>query len=421
MTNLDPYAGDATSLEMKGPVVVLLMIFLLVPGISRGDSAAVLPRGVTRLALDSKFYFPVRQYYDRRGHIENLGTDYSATLGSNVFHEVALLEAGFGMPWGSAAIGRSEVSMKYQFTTTDVSVQYGLTDRLSVGASLTLSTIRNRVTARIDTSAATLGINPDLGTSQDRYGTPLIPVTEGGIRDDTLAAGLVQDLLIREYGYRRIQSWSGSGLGDLEAGARYQYRKTPNWRLAYSGGLRFPTGQTDDPDSLVDWPVGDGNYAILLRMHADWTGIENLVLNLTCAYDLTLPGRETMRLPKDMDQPITANRETVHRDPGDGFSADVTASYRFSERASSFITYSYSRMLQDRISGNCGFDYHELESGSGGLGQVIRLGITLSFTNLYKQGRFPLPVDFHLTYRERFAGKNFLKSRYLGVGADCFF
>jgi hypothetical protein len=52
------------------------------------------------------------------------------------------------------------------------------------------------------------------------------------------------------YEYKRFETWSDDGLGDIEAGLKYQYFKNDKWRLAVTGAVRFPTGEVDDPDDL---------------------------------------------------------------------------------------------------------------------------------------------------------------------------
>jgi hypothetical protein len=67
----------------------------------------------------------------------------------------------------------------------------------------------------------------------------------------------------------------------------------------------------------VDSAFGTGAYALPVRAHADFTGITNVVLHTTLSYDLYLPDRQTRRVPDNVNQPITRNREEVKRDLGD--------------------------------------------------------------------------------------------------------
>jgi hypothetical protein len=245
-------------------VVLFLGILFLIPlNISYADNAEVLPKKVTRLRLNAQFYFPVDEQYDDNGDVEDIAEDYNTNLNSSVFPALGLIEQAFGMPPGTGSIGNSVVSMEFDFNLYDFYIEHGVTDKLSVGAKIPYWDVNNDVNARVNTANGTIGFNPNYGQPGDPFGSPLIPVSFGGIQNDDLATELVQNFLVQDYGYNRIGSWSGSGLSDIEVGARYQYLKTDDWRLAFTGGVRLPTGETDDPDDLMDYALGSGAWALL--------------------------------------------------------------------------------------------------------------------------------------------------------------
>ena len=81
-------------------------------------------------------------------------------LDSSVFPALSLVEAGFGMPAGSATVGNSVVSMEYDFYLFDFYIEHGITNRLTIGAKIPYWDVKNDVSAALDTSSATVGINP---------------------------------------------------------------------------------------------------------------------------------------------------------------------------------------------------------------------------------------------------------------------
>jgi hypothetical protein len=123
--------------------------------------------------------------------------------------------------------------------------------------------------------------------------------------------------------------------------------------LAFTGGARFPTGRVDDPDNLTDYAVGSGAYALLFRLNHDhavsslWkrtpdaaaeealggrapgTAPGTVVLNGTIRYDLVLPDKQEVRVPDNVNNPLTANKENVSRDLGDIIEFEVSAKYNF--------------------------------------------------------------------------------------------
>jgi hypothetical protein len=226
----------------------------------------------------------------------------------------------------------------------------------------------------------------------------------------------------------RVQETGGG------TGFRYQYLRTEDWRLAFTGGVRFPTGTTDDPDNLVDYYFGTGAYALLFRLNNDyrlsrlWTGPQppgrsgELIVNGTFRYDLILPDHATRRVPDDVNNPITANREKVSRDIGDKFEFEVSGRYALPKGFYLTALYKYGFKLEDRVSGTKGFAYESLEEETARTEHIYIVGIDYSTVGLYRDKRFPLPVIVSLSYRNRFAGSNNApRSQYVALELQVFF
>jgi hypothetical protein len=98
-------------------VVFSLLLVVISAGSSFADNAEVLPKGVSSIMVNSKFYLSISQRYDSHGNREDLAADYNANLNSEIFPALALVESGFGMPSGSASVGSSVVSMKYNLNS----------------------------------------------------------------------------------------------------------------------------------------------------------------------------------------------------------------------------------------------------------------------------------------------------------------
>jgi len=417
-------------------VVLVGMILLLAGavGISRAEDAEVLPKGVWTVYLDNKFYFPIDERYGPDGKAESAATDYNATLGSNVFPGLADLETALGLPPGSANVGDSVVSFEYKADEMTLLLGYGITDKLTAGVKFPYKWLRNNVSASLNTVNATVGKNPLYGTPGDPFGglAPLVPIALGGT---PLTTEDIQSLLgggldingdssidVPGFGFKRFESWSDQGFGDIEAGLKYQYYQSENWRLALTGGIRFPTGNMDDPDNLVDLGFGSGAWALLFKSHNDYTGIKNLVLDVTFSYDLYLPDEQTLRVPDDVNHPITANKEKVSRNLGDIFMLDASAKYQFLKGSFVFLDYKYGYSWKDSVSGNMGFAYQSLEDETDWTEQVIEVGLAYSTVPLYVEKKFPVPLNASLAYRNRFAGSNnVFKSEYIALALQLYF
>lgn len=428
-------------------IVFFLIVFFegfgqFFAGISNADDALVLPKGVSRVSVDSIFYFPVEKRFDPNGKVERIDADYNRPLDSRLFPALALLDPLLGR---RASIGDSEVAFRFDRTDLHLGFFHGVTDQLTAGIDIPYTWGKNKVKARLNSgpgSSANVGLNPLFGTPGQ---PPVIPLALGGIPLSTEDA---QKLLgpglpgIPGFGLKPVETWSDEGFGDIEAGVRYQYLRTEDWRLAFTGGLRFPTGRVDDPDNLVDFDFGSGAYALLFRFNQDyvlsnlWQGPRprgaeraagepppgTLVLNGTFRFDLVLPDRELKRVPSDVNNPITPNKEKVKRDLGDRFEFEVSGKYTLLRGFHVSSLYKYGFKLEDRISGNKGFAYESLEDETARTEHVYILGVSYTTTPLYLEKQFPLPLTASLSYRNRFAGSNnILKTQYIGAELKVFF
>jgi len=251
---------------------------------------------------------------------------------------------------------------------------------------------------------------------------------------------------ISGFGFKRIENFSADGFGDITLGAKYQYLRTDDWRLAATVGVRFPTGRQDDPDNLADIPWSTGAYTLLARLHNDFvlsslwnprtdapreaallqTG--TVLLNFTFGYDWILRDEVTIRTGPENALPTY--RARVHRDIGDRFEFEVGGRWVVWSPFSVSGLYRYAFKLEDRIAGPKTFPHNFAEEDTDATEQVYIAQLNVSTVQLYLQKRFPIPFNAFLAYRDRFAGSGprssgspsqILKTRYLGVGLQFIF
>jgi hypothetical protein len=395
-------------------------------GLSYADNAEVMPKGVSRASIESKFYFPITERFNPDGDAEDVAVDANTALNSQVFPGLSQLESVFRLPPGSATLGDSVVSFSYDLVHAEFFYQYGVTDRLTAAVLIPYLWITNHVDARLDPSRATVGKSPRLGRLVPLSATPdAVPLTTDDVQDilgrglDINSDGAID---VSGFGYKRVETWSNHGLGDIDAGFRYQYLKTDKWRLAVTDGVRFPTGQVDDPDSLADLAIGKGAYGLLFHFNHDYTGIDNLVLNGTFRYLLYLPDRKVRRIPANVNRPVTATKLKVDRDLGDEFEFEGSAVYTPFKGFSVSGLYQYGFKLKDEVSGPEGISFKALEDETDWTSHIVIAGLSYSTIPRYLEKKFPWPLTATVLYRNRFAGSNnILKSQYLSLTLAVFF
>jgi hypothetical protein len=416
-------------MRRKIMVLYLFICFFFFTGIisrSYADSAQVMPKGVVGVTLEGKFYFPIEKKFDKDGEKEDIAADYNANLNSTIFPDLKKLEAAFPLllPPDSASIGNSVVSFEFGGSEFIPLLQYGVTDRLSVGARIPFYWRRNEVKAVLDTSKATVGKNAAHNTLAPLSVPGTVPLTTQDAQNligrglDINGDGKVD---IPGFGFKPVRSWSDNGVSDIEIGGKYQYIRTDKWQLAFTGGVRFPTGEVDDPDNLVDTKFGDGAYALLFQLQNDFTGIKNLLLNATFRYDLVLPHKERLRVPDSVHQPLTTNEENVERNIGDRIELEISGMYDFFDGFSFSLLYKYGYKFKDHVSGNGGFNYKSLEDETNIQEHVGIASLCYSTIPLYQAKKFPIPITASVSYRDRFAGTNLLKTEYISLTLAIYF
>jgi hypothetical protein len=410
------------SLSMKRTAsvfFVLVLATIILDGVTaRADNAMVLPKGVFNTTLDAKFYLPIDKRFDPDGDEEDLAADLNGTLDSTVFPALAGFEVQNGgpLPAGTANLGDTQVEFELHVQEYDFYFYYGLFPKLTIGAKVPIIKARNDVDTALDTNGATIGSNPLGPGGFAPIGTPgTTPLTE----DD------IQNLIVEQYGFKKVKDWNSTGFGDIEIGARYQYFSNETWRLAFTGALRLPTGEEDDPDDLADVAFGTGAYAALLYLHNDFLGLKDygLEFNASLKYEYFFEDHPKVRVPDDVNQPIVPaeNKERVDRKIGDLIKVDLEARYDVMEGLSTVLFYRYSKNFKDDIDGDRGLAYDQLEKESDEMEQQYRIGISYSTLPLYAQKKFPIPMSATVYYRDRFDGENVYKSQYIGLILSVYF
>jgi hypothetical protein len=226
------------------------------------------------------------------------------------------------------------------------------------------------------------------------------------------------------FSFDPFESWQDSGLSDIEVGFRYQYYNDDRWRLAFTGGVRLPTGKTDDPDNLLDTEFGTGAMALLMRFHQDFVGTEDLLLNLTVKYDLVLPDDETVRVQNDVNLPLApeANKEKVDRDQGDILAFELYGDWGLSDTWSISGLYILASRQKDKVDGDLGLAYESLEDETDWDYQSFTAGVTYSTVSRFMEEAASVPLEVGLSYETIFDGSNnFLQQDLITLGLSLYF
>jgi|GEM_PF-991875 len=418
-------------------VFSIAFLFLAAPQVLLADNALVLPKGVSSLGVTFYNYFDITQVYDGSGDAVDLGAFYNRSLDSMVFPDLQALDPF--VPDGTATLGDAVVDFTREYRWWEIYYSYGVTSKLSLGVLIPYNFTRNNISAVMDTSTSDVGANPAYTLAGfdplDPATYPVIPVAFGGqpldIHDvfsllgpglDVDGNGSIEGPEPAGYGYDAIKDWSGSDLGDIEILAKYQVYNASPWRMALTGGLRLPTGTTDDPDNIMDVAPGDGQTDIILKLHTDFTGFRKLFLNATLEFDFQLPDETTLRVPIDPAIPLTPFKEKVDRDLGDIVNLELFGSYSINRDWSIGLEYKYTRKFKDEVDGDEGLAYSSLEQDSDFTSHMGILSVGYSTVQKFLDKEAAIPFNVTVAYRNRFAGTNGqTRSEYISLDFGVYF
>jgi hypothetical protein len=409
------------------------------------DDALVLPKGRSSGTLEHLFYLSTGERWNPNGNPEGIASNFDGRrLDSSVFTILQPLDAFVG---GSASIGDSRLRFEYHYNISNVTLAHGLTDRLTVGVEIPYYHVRNDVTASVRSgpgTSANVGLRTGPGPGPlCGAAVAVLPLACPNTRRFTTED--VQQILgqgrpgIPGFGFKRIRDFRDDGLGDIQLGAKYQYWRSEDVRLAAGGGVRFPTGRQDDPNDLVDMSWSSGAYGLFARFQHDYilsnlwkeqptpasegvAAAGDVILNGSFRYEWVLPDEATLRVAEP--NTLTTTRERLDRDLGDRFDFEVSAQYQLTSAFAFSLAYRYGFKLKDEFTSNRGLATGVLEEDTDSTEQVYIVRLTYSTLPLYRAGRFPLPVDIALSWRDRFAGSGprsagspsqVLKTQYIGL------
>lgn len=406
--------------KSKFVVGIMLMGFFNVE-IAIADDAMVLPKGRFRVRLASA-YTTAENTYSESGAIESIGSDFSRRLDAKMLAAMSPTTAETIRQLNAASPGLGdqiavnlETQVKTEAFSNVAALEYGLTDRLSVGIIVPF------VKASVDVEAET---SPDQALSEKIARLPSADPRRAALQQvqAKLDVNALQATLTNQYGYQDgLRSWSGTGLGDIELGGKFNYHRSSQMMATLKGGVRLPTGRTNDPDLLFDLGFGDGQTDLGLFHLLDYNFTPNLGMTLETGYTVQLPDDVQMRVPISEEVPISPTKVTLDRKLGDIINAEIEGNYTFLKVLTLSARYRYQKIFDTDYSGGNGANLALIENNSGS--ELHQGAFQLEYTNLahVRAGRSKFPYAAAAFYRVPLTGENVSDSRTAGIQLKTYF
>jgi opacity protein-like surface antigen len=272
---------------------------------------------------------------------------------------------------GRQRIGASlpgPVFVRAERRTTPLTVEFGISNRVSLSARLPLVRVRTQA-----------------GYHRDSTGT----ADSGSAVLDSLLADPTFDFAPVRNTPRRLRYFPG----DAELQAKYLLFIAPAYRTAVALVVRFPTGHRDSPHDLFDVSTGDHQTDVEAQVTQELILAERFWLNVALRAAKQRPGTRERRVgPQDSLLLPRANTALLDWTPGDYAAIDIAPMYRFSPHFGAGFTAGYWSKKRDRYTYRAAADSIAGVSASaldaGTAERRLRLGVAATYIGVGVEGSF---------------------------------
>lgn len=398
---------------MKSTLLTFMALGLL--GISKGYGASydTLPKHVNTLVFKQVMTSNIESEYNAQGQVDTLDLKEEftssrlediSTVIKSYFEELRSLSPE---AYNSFSLGEFSADVKADVTAQGFGYGFGITDRLTVYASVPLYHIKTDIRFKqskesnlSSVQAIIKNANPESAIGKFvKDLTMQLPDTN---------AELLQSLVTNYYGYKPIGLWEKDALGDTEIGFIYRLTDYSDKGMAISAGAVLPTGEADDPDSLQDVSTGDGQYDAFAEAATGVSFFDNTFqFDLKGRYTHQFASKKEVRWVEDIDLPLAQTKQTVNQKLGDKLEATFTVTYNptywmnlnSSYIASNTRATTYSEIKDAKIK-------KALEYNTESSSNWIKVGIGFSTIEAYKRKKFDMPFDIGISAQRLLNAKN---------------
>jgi len=227
---------------------------------------------------------------------------------------------------------------------------------------------------------------------------------------------------LTENGYRRLENWSGTGMGDLQLVVKNKTFEADGLAIATQGILTAPTGRIDDPDNLLDKGFGDGQWDVAVGGAVEESlgeFVGGLSVSQYARYTNQLPGKRTMRMVTS-DETIEVGKERVKYDLGDRVETGAAALLSTTTGWGGSVGYNYSYKGSDRFSvpevTRVVLERDTIETQHQAEAELVYSGVPA-----FKRGSIPVPFELKLAYKRQLSSRNMPITHMVQLDTGVFF
>jgi len=415
---------------MRFIVYLLLLIFSSIALSQEGglnipmsfETSKVLPKNVRNVRLRNSF-FQANERYSNKNTVESLGQALNKNItfqktisGKRDDYEAASLEAAANNANIdlNSSLGQTTGNVEANIDVFLPIIAMGITKKWTMAVAVPIvktSTFvdagyvsNNNVNSFAKSNLADKGLKRKVYELQEK--------TNNAVNNKAL-----------EYEYEGLKSEEKTSIGDIHLISKIHLGETKKLSWSLKQSITLPTGKEADINKLVSLPTGDGQWDVATGFILDYKALPSLTFNMYSGINFQLPHTSERRVPLEYDSKISFQKENLDIDLGDQFIAQLSAKYMSNIGFSFLAGYTFQYKDQDRFDGKKyqNYRYGWMSNNTEQKMHSLQAGISYSTLSLFKQKKFPVPVEANVFYTNVFKGKNVLNENMLTLEASVFF
>jgi hypothetical protein len=397
---------------MKTSLLAITLLCLPM-SIALGAGYDTLPRGVSTVVFKQVMTSEIKSQYNDQNKEETLSLKEEFT--SNRLQDISTVIRSYfdelkelsPEAYNNFSLGEFEADVTANVTAQGFGYGVGVTDRLTLYGSVPIYHIKTNIEFRQSKPSNLAAVQATLKNAKTDTALGKF------VRDLTLQLPntnqeLLQSLVVNFYNYKPIGRWEKDALGDAEAGFIYRLTDASDMGLALSAGAVFPTGDSDDPDSLQDVSTGDGQYDAFIESMAGISFFDNILqFDIKGRYTYQFSSRKEVRWMDDPSVPLARTKRSVNEKLGN----KIDSAFTVTVVPTIWMNLSGS-FLMNSVDKTTYYDVTDpkvretLENGTDSESQWVRVGLGFSTVEAYKRKKFDVPMDIGVSAQRLLNAKN---------------
>lgn len=379
------------------------------------ETAAVLPKGIFRARVVGIVTSDINQIYNGDGLLQSTtaGLNRSITVQDFVAKEPKLGQLVNMLNSLQAGLGNSLLNSNiYADMTTHVStvmpaLEYGLTEKWSLGIRAPL--VHRTVTShfRVDSTNNSAAINSQLGALSTDVTAGLYDISSKQFNSQ-----FFYNSLFTQQGYTP-SDFDKAELGDIEYGGKYNFYKDDFWLSSVQIGMRAPTGTTPSLTNPYDQGTGGGEWAVGAQEFEEYRAGKIFSFGTMAKVVYPFQSTRAMAVPNSPIDPLPSLNpqdgqvQNVTKQSGMEFDGELSSTAHFMRNSVSvWSAYQFFTKGPDQYSGPGNLYYSGLSQNSDTVKHAAEIGAGYSTIPAFLAKQFEVPLEIQLVYNTTLGGRN---------------